>query len=46
MENFSKRLKIAMKERKMSQADLATKANLDGGTISRYVRGSVKPKAI
>lgn len=45
MDNFSKRLKIAMKDRGMSQAELANKANLDGGAISRYVRGEVKPKA-
>lgn len=45
MENFSKRLKIAMKDRGMSQAELAEKANLDGGAISRYVRGEIKPKA-
>lgn len=45
MENFSKRLKVAMKNRGMSQAELANAANLDGGAISRYVRGEIKPKA-
>ena len=45
MDNFSKRLKIAMKNRGMSQAELANAANLDGGAISRYVRGEIKPKA-
>ena len=45
MENFSKRLKIAMKERGLNQAELASLSNLDGGAISRYVRGEIKPKA-
>ena len=45
MDNFSKRLKIAMKDRGMSQAELANLSNLDGGAISRYVRGEIKPKA-
>lgn len=45
MDNFSKRLKTAMKERGYSQADLVNLTNLDRGTISRYVRGSIKPKA-
>lgn len=45
MENFSKRLKNAMKDRGFSQADLAEASHLDRGTVSRYVRGSVKPKA-
>ena len=45
MENFSKRLKIAMKERKFTQADLAEATNLDRGAVSRYVRGEFKPKA-
>ncbi len=45
MDNFSKRLKTAMKERGFSQADLVNSTNLDRGTISRYVRGSIKPKA-
>ena len=45
MENFSKRLKIAMKDRGFTQADLVYSTNLDRGTISRYVRGNVKPKA-
>lgn len=45
MENFSKRLKIAMKNRGFSQADLVELTNLDRGAISRYVRGEFKPKA-
>ena len=45
MENFSKRLKLAMKSKGFSQADLVNLTDLDRGTISRYVRGSVKPKA-
>lgn len=45
MENFSKRLKIAMKARGFSQADLVEATNLDRGAISRYVRGEFKPKA-
>ena len=45
MDNFSKRLKLAMKDRGFSQTDLYNATNLDRGTISRYVKGSVKPKA-
>ena len=45
MENFSKRLKAAMKDRGFNQADLANATNLDRGAISRYVRGDFKPKA-
>ena len=45
MENFSKRLKLAMKDRGFSQTDLYNATDLDRGTISRYVSGSVKPKA-
>lgn len=45
MDNFSNRLKIAMKDRGFSQADLVNATNLDRGTISRYVKGIIKPKA-
>lgn len=45
MDNFSKRLKTAMKARGLSQTELAEAAQLDKGAISRYVRGEFKPKA-
>ena len=45
MENFPKRLKLAMQIRGFRQIDLANETGIDRGTISRYLNGEFKPKA-
>lgn len=45
MDKFSKRLKIAMTEQKITQAELCKKTNIPKSAMSQYIKGSFCPKA-
>ena len=45
MDNFSARLKEALKLRNYKASDLAKRTNIERGTISNYLIGKYKPKA-
>lgn len=45
MEDFSERLKEAMKFRNFRQIDLVNATKIDKGTISNYLSGKYKPKS-
>lgn len=42
---ISERLQIAMDKRKIKQIDLARVADVNQGALSRYLKGSYKPKS-
>ena len=44
--NFGERLKLMLKEKNMSQKDLATKAGRTEAAISRYIKGTRVPSAM
>ncbi|MEG2081441.1 MAG: XRE family transcriptional regulator [Oscillospiraceae bacterium] len=44
METFASRLKIALKRRNMTAAELSRKLGVNEGTISNYKKGKYEPK--